>query len=122
MRLKRERVEVDERGMIDLLRRGTDSKLEKHATKLPKHFAADKGAPDQQTPASDKRIANTVLSPGLKLATKVDIGTWPVGSLWIVADAVAAGSGNVTLVHVKDGKAAELVVPISELDAKFELR
>lgn len=117
----RKKIEVDDRGMIELMRRGTDRRLEKMAAEL-----------EQLQPVNSKnttnvnRIANTVLSPGLKLVMKQATGDMSAGSLWVVADPSTCdqtvGVGQVMLVHDVGDRSKTIVIPVNTLDDKFELR
>lgn len=115
-------IDVDEADIIKLMRRDYDRRLGELATRFNEQPLET---------SSNQKVSDSVLSPGLKLLLKNDIGTWKKGSLWVVADPhnhpvgreVSVTPDQVLLVHDNDqGNVEDMVVLKSELDDKFELR
>lgn len=122
MKDKRKNIDVDEEEVIKLMRRDYERRLGELAARY------NEGPLETD---NEGKVSDTLLSPGLKLALKNDVGSWDKGSLWVVTDPHRHPSGRkvsctpeqVLLVHYGDrGETEDMIVLKSELDDKFELR
>lgn len=111
-------IDIGEAEVIDLLRKRHDGNVRRHASKF--HEAPLEGS-------AQGKVSDTVVSPGLKLNLKDDVGSWEKGSMWVVVDPGGRGMSlsvdQVLLSHVdEEGNTEDMVVLKKELDDKFEVR